>query len=113
MEVKGKMRDMREEIVDQRWAIEDVQGGIHERDVAFNQAMKKKLEYLDAEDKRKLGVGQFRFDLPNISDARKLYKNYCWACEHGKYCHKHPAPELKRRIDILRSEDDFANDKGG
>lgn len=105
MEAKGLGRDQQEQLMDQMWAIQDVQGEIHERDRAFDAAMDKKQKYLSAEAKKKQGVGRFKFRLFNLRDNEKLYKNYCWSCENGRKCHKHAPPELKRKIEALRNEE--------
>lgn len=85
MEAKAKGREMHENIQDQIWAIEDVQGDMHVMDKNFEKAMMRKAKVLDAEAKKKLGLAAGpKFNMPNIKDVKSLYKDYCWACENGK-----------------------------
>lgn len=87
MEAKGKNREMHAEILDRIWAIEDVQGDIYAIEKDFDKAMKRKIEYLDSDAKKQLGINdRIKFNLPNISDVKVLYKDYCWACENGIKC---------------------------
>ena len=69
------------------WAIQDVKEETEQAELNFEQNMIKR-ELKEAEDKK------FKFELFNIKDNEKLYKDFCWACDRGKKCLKHPPPEL-------------------
>ena len=92
------------------WEIEDVQDEAYKAERDFDKAIQEKIKVHNEEVAKEKSKG-FKFRLFNISDNKKLYKNFCWACSRGLKCPKHPDPDLQRKDEPLRNEEQFVGNE--
>ena len=53
----------------------------------------------------------FSFNIFAIKDNEKLIKGYCWACEKGMKCRKHPPKPLEKKEEALMTEREFTGEE--
>jgi hypothetical protein len=108
MNVLGDNRELQTDMAEAQWDLENERDRDAENERKFDNAIHKKNNALKHEAQQQQKNQLIKFRLFNISDNRKMYGDkYCWACERGLECKKHPPPDLQKKVETFLHEEQF------
>lgn len=107
MTALGDNRELQTDMAEAAWDLENAMDAHELNERKFDDAIHAKNKAMKDEDEAGKRT-RFKFRLFNISDNAKLYGDkFCWACNRGLECKKHPPPDLQKKIETHLKEEQF------